>query len=418
MIDIKKLRENPEIFKEGAKRKFVDIDIDKILYLDNKNRELQSQIDKLRHEQKKLSLDFSKNKNKDLYEKIKLIKKEIEEKENEKESISNELLNLLYLVPNPPAKDVPDGKTEEENVPIKFWGQIPNFDFEFKDYISLMKELNLVDLERGAKVGGFRQYFIKNEAVILELALLRWSLDFLKEQGFEIFRPTSLVKKFALYGTGMFPQGEEETYKLEEDLYLAGTTEVPLMGYFSDEILEEKDLPIKMAGISCAFRKEVGSYGKDVKGIFRVHEFWQTEQVILHRNDLEETIFWHEKLLENIEKMMQLLEIPYRVVNVCAGELSLGQVKRYDLEAWVPSQKRYRETHSDSYLLDFQTRRLNIRYKDKNGNLHFPYSLNNTAIAVPRILIPLIENHQQKDGSIKIPKVLVPYCGFEKIPAD
>jgi len=413
MVDLKKIRENPELFKEGAKKKFIDVDIDRILYLDTLARELKKKIDDLKHEQKILSLDYSKNRNEEIYLKIKNIKKEIEEKEKEKENILKELQDLLYLIPNPPAEDVPIGKTEEENVPIKFWGEIK--DFEGKDYITLMKNLNLIDLERGAKVGGFRQYFLKNQAVILEIALLRWSLDFLKEQGFEIFRPTSLVRKFVLYGTGMFPQGENETYKVDEDLYLAGTTEVPLMGYFANEILDEKDLPIKMAGISCAFRKEVGSYGKDVKGIFRVHEFWQTEQVILHKADLDETIYWHEKLLENIEKMMQVLEIPYRVVNVCSGELSVGQVKRYDLEAWVPSFKKYRETHSNSYLLDFQTRRLNIRYRDRNGKLHFPYSLNNTAIAVPRILIPLIENNQKKDGSIKIPDVLVPYCGFEYI---
>jgi len=412
MIDIKILREHPEKFKEGARKKGIEIDIDLILKLDQERRDIQKNLDSLKHNHKELTLRYKKEKDENLYSKIKEVKEKIEKLKEDLKEKENKLKELLYLVPNPPSDDVPEGKTEEDNVPVKFWGEPKNFDL---DYISLMKNLNLVDLERGSKVGGFRQYFIKNQAVILEMALLRWSLDFLKEQGFEIFRPSIIVREFLMYGTGMFPYGKEEAYKLDEDLYLAGTTEVPLMGYFADEILNEDDLPIKMAGISTAFRKEVGSYGKDVKGIFRVHEFWQTEQVIIHKNDLDETIFWHEKLLENIEKMMQLLEIPYRVVNVCSGELSAGQVKRYDLEAWVPSQKRYRETHSDSYLLDFQTRRLNIRYRDKKGDLHFPYSLNNTAIAVPRILIPLIENHQTKDGGIKIPKVLVPYCGFEYI---
>lgn len=415
MIDIKLLRENLDFFKKGAERKNVKVDFDQIIEIDKQRRTLQAKLDQLKHQQKQLSQKYYQNQNENIYEELKKIKIQIEELEKnlkEKESFLNE---LLLLVPNPPANDVPDGLTEDDNVPLKFWGKIPEFDFEFQDYITLMERLNLVDLERGAKVGGFRQYFIKQKAVILELALLRWSLDFLSQQGFEIFRPSILVKGFVLYGTGMFPQGKEETYQVDDDLYLAGTTEVPLMGYFANEILEEKDLPIKMAGISTAFRKEVGSYGKDVKGIFRVHEFWQTEQVILHKADKEETIWWHEKLLENIETMMQLLEIPYRIVNVCAGELSAGQVKRYDLEAWVPSQKKYRETHSNSYLLDFQTRRLNIRYRTKKGDLIFPYSLNNTAIAVPRILIPLIENHQTKDGKIKIPQVLVPYCGFDTI---
>lgn len=415
MIDIKTLKENLEFFKKGAKRKNIQIDFDYILEIDKQRRLIQTELDNLRHHQKFLSQEYFKNHQETIYEELKILKSKIDDLEKQLKEKESLLYNLLLLVPNPPADDVPDGFSEDENVPLKFWGEPNHFDFEPQDYISLMEKLKLVDLERGAKVGGFRQYFIQGKAVILELALLRWSLDFLANQGFLLFRPSVLVKGFTLYGTGMFPQGKEETYQVDDDLYLAGTTEVPLMGYFANEILEENDLPIKMAGISSAFRKEVGSYGKDVKGIFRVHEFWQTEQVILHKADKDETLYWHEKLLENIETMMQLLEIPYRIVNVCAGELSSGQVKRYDLEAWVPSQKKYRETHSNSYLLDFQTKRLNIRYRTKKGDLLFPYSLNNTAIAVPRILIPLIENHQTKNGKIKIPQVLVPYCGFDEI---
>lgn len=418
MLDIKFIRQNPNKVKEGCEKKQVKIDIDLILKLDEKKRKLLKEIEKIRAEKNRASKEIIKKRGeekKEILKKMKKIDKEYEELKKDYKRIEKELNELMLWVPIPPATDVPIGKSDKENVEVKRWGKIPEFDFQPKDYITLMKNLDLIDLERGAKIGGFRGYVIKNEAVLLEQALLRWSLDFLKEKGFEIFRPSILVRKFALIGTGMFPFGEKEAYKVDEDLYLAGTTEVPLMAYYANEILEEKNLPIKMAGLSCAFRTEVGSYGKDVKGIFRVHEFWQTEQVILCKNDEKESIFWHEQLLKNSEEMMQLLGIPYRVVNCCTGDLAPGQVKRYDIEAWVPSQRKYRETHSDSYLFDFQTRRLNIRYREKSGKLKFAHSLNQTAIAVPRILIPLIENYQQRDGSIKIPEILHPYLPFKEI---
>jgi seryl-tRNA synthetase len=419
MLDIKFIRENQNLIKETCKQKKIDLDVDLLLELDKERRKLKHEVEVIRAEKNKASKEIPK-----LSEKEKKIKIEEMKKLDRKEErlrvklkkVEEEFNRLMLLVPMPVAKDVPIGESDKDNVVVKQWGEIPKFDFQPKDYITLMKNLDLVDLERGAKIGGFRGYVIKNEAVLLELALLRWSLDFLKSKGFTIFRPSILVRKFAMFGTGMFPFGEKDAYKVDEDLYLAGTTEVPLMAYFSNEILDEKDLPIKMAGISCAFRTEVGSYGKDVKGIFRVHEFWQTEQVIICKNDEKESIFWHEQLLKNSEEMMQALKIPYRVVNCCTGDLAPGQVKRYDIEAWVPSQGKYRETHSDSYLFDFQTRRLNIRYRERSsGKLKFAHSLNQTAIAVPRILIPLIENHQQKDGSVKIPEVLHPYLPFKEI---
>jgi len=304
---------------------------------------------------------------------------------------------------------------QRDNLPIKYWGKPPKFDFKPKDYLTLMTSLDLLDLKRGAKIGGFRQYLIKNEAVLLEQALLRRSLDYLIEKDFIPFRPTVMVKESSMLGTGMFPQGREEAYKIDDDLFLAGTTEVPLMTYHANEILDEKELPKKYVGISAGFRREVGSYGKDVKGIFRVHEFWQTEQVVLCKNDEKESRKWHEELLKNSEEIMQALGLPYRVVNCCGGDLAPGQVKRYDIEAWVPSQEKYRETHSDSYLFDFQTRRLNIRYRQKDGKLQFAHSLNNTGIAVPRILIPLVENYQQKDGNILVPEVLQKYLPFNRI---
>ena len=421
MIDITLLRKNPELFKVGVQKKGAKVDIDKILKLDKELRSLQQQVEKLREERNKISKRISPLKGQEKKEALsqaQKIKDQLEILEEKMLQLQNELKNLLFFIPCPPSEDTPEGKSEEDNVPLKTWGERPDFKFAPKDYLTLMEKLDLLDLERGAKIGGFRQYVLKNEAVLLEYALLRWSMDFLIKKGFTLLRPTVMVNESAMISSGMFPQGKEEAYKVDDDLFLTGTTEVPLMAYHAGEILEEKNLPLKYVGYSPVFRREVGSYGKDLKGLFRVHEFIQTEQIILCKNDLTESIKWHEKLLANSEEMMQVLELPYRVVNVCAGELTDGQAKRYDIEAWVPSQQRYRETHSDAYLLDFQTRRLNLRYKDKEAKLKFAHSLNNTGLATPRILIPLIEIHQLEDGSINIPKVLQPYLGFVKISSS
>lgn len=421
MIDIKLIRENPKLVKEGCRKKGVKVDIDKLLKLDKEKREILLDWEKIRARKNKANQEIKKLGSKQERRKIISEMKKIDKKEDflrkKIKKLDLEINNILVKIPLPPAPDVPEGKSEKDNVPIKFWSKPRKFSFSPKDYIYLMKKWDLVDLERGAKIGGFRQYVLKNEAVILEQALLQWSIDFLTKKGFTLMRPTSMVKRFALFGTGMIPESEEEIYKVDDDLYLTGTTEVPLMAYHSGEILKEEELPKKYIGLSVAFRKEVGSYGKDVKGIFRVHEFWQTEQIIISKNDLEESMKWHEYLLKNSEEMMRSLEIPYRVVNVCTGELSSGQAKRYDIEAWVPSQNKYRETHSDSYLLDFQTRRLNIRYREKSGKVKYCHSLNNTGIAVPRILIPIIENYQRSDEKIDVPKVLQKYTGFKVIPS-
>ncbi|MBZ9571997.1 serine--tRNA ligase [Patescibacteria group bacterium] len=420
MLDIKFIRNNPDIVKEGCQKKQVKVDIDRILKLDKERRDLIKKRDELRAQHRDTSSIVARDVTGPGPISIKIEKgreerEEIKNYDEKLKEIEKELQDLMLQVPIPPAPDVPEGKTEEDNVPVKFWGKLPKFNFSPKDYITLMESLDLLDLKRGTKIGGFRQYVIKNEAVLLEQVLLRWSLDYLIKKGFIPFRPTVMVKEFAMTGTGMFPRGREDTYVTSDDLFLAGTTEVPLMAYHANEILEEKELPKKYVGISEAFRREVGSYGKDVKGIFRVHEFWQTEQVIICKNDEKKSIKWHEELLKNSEELMQALDLPYRVVNCCAGDLADGQVKRYDIEAWIPSQKRYRETHSDSYLFDFQTRRLNIRYRTKDGKIKFAHSLNDTGIAVPRILAAIIENYQRKDGKINVPKVLQKYLPFKVI---
>lgn len=419
MLDINFIRQHSDKVKKACQQKQIEVDIDELLKIDEERRNLLSEVEEMRAAKNRASEEIAKTKDKEKKQSIIDDMRELDKKsdklEEELKGIEEEFESLMLQVPNPTASDVPEGESDEDNTVVREWGQPREFKFSPKDYIALMENLDLLDLKRGAKIGGFRQYIIKNEAVLLEEALLRWSMDYLLEKGFTLFRPTVMVKEFAMKGTGMFPFGKEDTYEVDNDLFLAGTTEVPLMAYHAGEILEEDELPKKYLGVSEAFRKEVGSYGKDVKGILRVHEFRQTEQIILCKNDEQESIKWHEQLLSNSEELMKLLDIPYRVVNCCTGDLSAGQVKRYDIEAWVPSQQRYRETHSDSYLFDFQSRRLNIRYREKGGNLKFVHSLNNTAIAVPRMLIPVIENYQQKDGSIKVPEALLPYIPFKRI---
>ncbi|XOB40668.1 MAG: serine--tRNA ligase [Candidatus Nealsonbacteria bacterium] len=419
MLDIKFIRENPDKVKQGCQKKQVKVDIDKLLRVDKKRREALSALEDMRAKKNKASKQIAAAEDKREKQKIILQMRELDKSNDRLEKtlkgLEKEFNELMFQVPIPPAFDVPEGRADKDNVEVKSWGKPPKFNFPPKDYITLMESLDLLDLKRGAKIGGFRQYVIKNEAVLLEQALLRWSLDYLIKKGFSPLRPTIMVKEFAMIGTGMFPRGKKETYKTNDNLFLAGTTEVPLMAYHANEILKEEELPKKYVGISEAFRREVGSYGKDTRGILRVHEFWQTEQVILCKNNENESIRWHEQLLKNSEGLVQALGLPYRVVNCCAGDLADGQVKRYDIEIWVPSQEKYRETHSDSYLFDFQARRLNIRYRTKTGQLKFVHSLNNTGIAVPRILIPLIENYQQKDGSVKVPGVLQKYVRFKKI---
>lgn len=412
MLDIKFIRENPDLIKDGARKKRVKVDIDRLLEVDKERRELLQKIDELRAKRNILAKQKPTSKT---IKEGKRVKEELKKLEKKLSEAKKEFNSLMLKVPIPPAPDVPEGKSEEDNVPIKFWGKPPKIAFPPKDYITLMESLDLLDLARGAKMGGFRQYVIKNEAVLIEQALLLWTLDSLIKKGFTPFRPTIIMKEFALVGTGMFPRGREETYKIDDDLFLAGTTEVPLMAYHANEVLSGRELPKKFVGISEAFRGEVGSYGRDTKGIMRVHEFWQTEQVIICKNDERESVKWHKELLKNSEEFMQALKLPYRVVNCCGGDLADGQVKRYDIEAWLPSQGKYRETHSDSYLFDFQTRRLNIRYRTKDGTLEFAHSLNQTAIAVPRILIPIVENYQQKDGSVRVPEILQKYIGKKVI---
>lgn len=420
MLDIKFIRENAELVQAGAKKKHIDFDVSKLLEVDDKRKLLGQQVDEKRAIQNKVSEEVAKaGQTGDIQEKNRLIaemqplKEEMQKLEEELKEVMTEWQKLMISVPNIPDVSVPDGEDDSANKEVKNWGEIPKFDFVPKDHLEIMESLDLADFETGAKVAGFRGYFLKNEGAELEFALWQLSIDLFRKNHpeYSMMIVPSLVKRETLLGSGYLPQGEDDLYHTQDNDYLAGTAEVATMSYFSDKVLDKKDLPKKVFAFSPAFRREAGSYSKDVKGLYRVHEFMKFEQVIICEASHEESVKFHEELLSNAEEILQALELPYRVVINCGADLGLGQVKKYDIETWMPSKEKYGETHSCSYFHDFQTRRLNIRYRDSDGKPRFAHSLNNTALATPRILIQVLENYQNTDGSITIPKALRPYMG-------
>jgi len=420
MLDIKFIRENSELIQEGAKKKRLSFDVSKLVEVDDKRKMISQSLEERRAKQNKVSEEVAKaGQSGNITEKEKLIKEmqplkeEMQKLDEELKEVMKEWQTLMVSVPNIPDISVPDGDDDSANVEVKVWGEIPKFDFTPKDHIEIMERLDLADFEAGSKVVGFRGYFLKNEGAELCYAIWQLVVDLFRKNhpDYSMMIVPSLVKREALMGTGYLPQAEAEVYKTQEGNYLAGTAEVATMSYFGDKVLDKKDLPKKVLAFSPAFRVEAGSYGSDVKGLYRVHEFMKFEQVIICEASHEESVKYHEELLGNAEQILQALELPYHVVINCGGDLGLGQVKKYDIETWMPSKNKYGETHSCSYFHDFQTRRLNIKYRDTDGKLKFAHSLNNTALATPRILIQLLENNQQADGSIIIPEALRPYMG-------
>lgn len=415
MLDIKFIRENKDIVQAGAKKKNIDIDIEALIALDDARLKEMKEIEALRSEVNRVSNDIARDQDPalkvQLIEEMRAVKEDIKQKEEKLKPIMEEWQKMMLYVPNIPDMSVPEGKSDEDNVEVRAWGEKPVFTFTPKDHVTLMENLDMVDFERGVKVSGFRGYFMKNDGATLFFALWQYFLNYFIEKGYTPMIVPSLVRKESLIGTGMLPQSEEDLYKVGEGEYLAGTAEVATMGYYMNEVLDKKDLPKKFICFSPCFRAEAGKHGKDVKGIIRVHEFFKIEQVILTEASHEESVKWHEEITAHVEYLMQQLGIPYHVVVNCGGDLGLGQVKKYDIEAWMPSQDKYRETHSSSYFHDFQTRRLGIRYRDENGKLQYTHSLNNTACATSRLPASLVENFQQADGSIKIPEVLRKYMG-------
>lgn len=417
MLDIKYIRQNPEVIKDACKKKKIEFDLDAFLKIDKERIELIKETEEIRRIKNEANEKIKKAKDKEEREGLIAEMKNVDggDKEERLKELDKKFKELILLIPNIPDESVPVGDSDADNVEIRKWGKIPKLNFDIKDHVQIAQDLDLIDFERGAKTVGFRGYFLKDKGFQLCFALWSYAMDLLIKKGFIPMHTPSLVKESALIGTGWLPQQADEVYKTTDGMYLVGTSEAPLMDYHSGEILNESDLPKKYLGFSPCFRTEIGSYGKDTKGILRVHEFFKLEQVVLCKNDKAESIKFHEEITKNAEEILKGLEIPYRVVVNCSGDLGLGQVKKYDIEAWSPSQEKYRETHSSSYFYDFQTRRLNIKYRDKEGELKYAHSLNNTGIATPRILLPLLENYQQKDGSVKVPKVLHKYLNFKVI---
>ncbi|NJE07995.1 serine--tRNA ligase [Thermococcus sp. M39] len=447
MLDIKLIRENPDIvrgdlIKRGELEKLKWID--EILELDKKWRENLRKINQLRRERNRIAVEIGKRKKAgesvdDLLAKSKEIVKQIEDIERENEEIRKKIDFYLWRLPNITHESVPIGKDDTENVPIKFWGKarvwkghLESFleqsqgkmeyeilEWKPKLHVDLLEILRGADFERAAKVSGSRFYYLLNEIVILDLALIRFALDKLIEKGFTPVIPPYMVRRYVEEGVTTFDDFENVIYKVEgEDLYLIPTAEHPLAGMHANEIIDGKDLPLLYVGVSPCFRKEAGTAGKDTKGIFRVHQFHKVEQFVYSRP--EESWEWHEKLLQNAEELFQELGIPYRVVNICTGDLGYVAAKKYDIEAWMPGQGKFREVVSCSNCTDWQARRLNIRFRDKTHEKpKFVHTLNSTAIATSRTIVAILENFQEEDGTVKIPKALWKYTGFKEIvPAD
>ena len=419
MLDIKFIRENKEVVALGAKKKRVEVDLDRLTALDDERKMLQQQVDEKRAEQNAASQKIASaapEEKEAIIAQMSAVKQTLKLAEESLTEVMREWRLLMLAVPNVPDISVPEGESDADNQEMRRWspgagegGDPPTLPFTPKNHVDLLLENGMVDYERGAKVAGFRGYFLKGDGALLMWALERFVIERFMKKDFTPLIAPSLVRREPFIGTGYLPQSEDDLYKTQDGDYLAGTAEVGAMGYHMDEVLYRAQLPIKFFAFSPCFRREAGSHGKDTRGIFRIHEFVKYEQVVLCEGSHEESVRLHEELTANSEALLQELKLPYHVVINCGGDLGLGQVKKYDIEAWMPSEQKYRETHSSSYFHDFQTRRLNIRYRDADGTLRYAHSLNNTALAMPRILCHIAENYQQADGSILVPEALRPY---------
>ena len=413
MLDIKFIRENSDIVKNACKLKNIALDIDQLLAIDKELIGLKTDEQNFLTQKNAISAKIPKASNDERPALIAESKSLDEAAKNLKPraiELEEKLKQLMYLVPQVPSDKAPLGKDDSDNVEIKKFGELPKFDFTPLDHVQILEKQNWADFERIAKVSGSRSYSLRNEMVLVEMAMHRMAMDKLMSKGFNLVSVPAFAREEALFGTGHFPNGRDQAYFIpEHNLYLAGTAEVQINSLHADEILKESDLPILYAGYSPCFRSEAGSYGRDVRGLIRVHQFMKVEQFVICKNDVGESEKWHQKLLETSEEILKDLELPYRIVECCTGDMGTGKYRMYDVEAWVPSEQKYRETHSCSALHDWQARRTQTRYRDNDNKVQYVHTLNNTAIATPRILVPFLENHQLKDGTIKIPKKLQPY---------
>ncbi len=420
MIDLHDLRSRPEDYQQACDRKRMNFSIAEFLELDARVRSLKASSEKLRSEQNAFSKEVPKlsgNEKQAALEKMKTLSAELKEQQNSLKELEEQYLRQQLLIPSIPLDNVPDGKDDSENVEIRTWGEKPVFNFTPKDHVQLGNDLKLMDFERGVKIAGSRNYFLLGDGARLHHAVLQFAKDFICKRNFTLVEPPHLVRYEAMSGTGYFPGGEEQAYHLDvrdDDTYLIGTSEVSVCAMMMDETVEKSALPLRYAGYSPCYRREAGTYGKDTAGLYRIHQFYKVEQVVVCEAKPEESARLHAEILGNAEALLQALNLPYRVVDVCTGDMGRGQVYKNDIEAWMPSRNGWGETHSCSTLYDFQARRLKLRYRNEQGELVYCHTLNNTLIASPRVLIPIIENNQQEDGSIKIPEVLRPYMGGQE----
>lgn len=423
MLEMNWIKDNQELVRNTATWKRIDFPMDELLDWDEKRRGLRQETEQMRAERNGLTKEVERLLRQGDRPAGEIVKAQVREL-NHRLSLLEADLNeaerrcreLMLLAPNPVSQDTPIGHDDNDNVELRLNGAVPEFGFAPRDHVELGELHDIIDIPRGVKAGGPRSYVLKGVGLMLHLAVQRLALDVLTARGFTVMDVPVIVRPEALERTGFFPGGMDQTYELSGDnRWLVGTSEVSLVSLYSDEIVE-LDTPMRLAGMSTCFRREVGSAGRDVRGLYRVHQFSKIEQVILCRNDEGVSDHMLHEILANAEHILQLLELPYRVMAVCTGDMSLKTHKQYDIETWMPSRGAYGETHSASNLLDFQARRSGIRYRDADGRLQYCHTLNNTAVATPRILIPLLENHQQEDGSIYIPQALRKYMdGLERL---
>src|SRR6516225_12235640 len=415
MLDKRFIREHPDEVKAAVRVKGINLDVDELLSLDQASRSLQHEVDQAQARRKSTAKEYAraddarraqlKADNDALDVRLKALRDQLAE-------TTEKLRGLLLLTPMIPWEGAPVGPDESANVVIRTVGTPPEFDFQPLDHVELLEKRGWADFTRARKVAGERAYALMSDLVLLERAVHSYALDLLRGKDFELVSVPSLVREEALIGTGMFPAHREETYAVPaDDLYLAGTAEVALVGFHGDEILDHQQLPIRYAGISPCFRREAGSAGRDVRGLLRVHQFEKVEQFVICAADVAESDRWHAELLGTAEQLLQGLGLAYEVMEVSTGDMGAGKYRMNDINTWLPSLGAYRETHSCSSLLDWQARRANVRYRDAHGTVRFPYTLNNTAIATPRILAALVENLQTEQAQVKVPDVLRPYLG-------
>ena len=419
MLDPKLIKEKPEVIKDMLKARSVEFDLEGLIDSDQKRREFITKTDELRKKKNQVALNISEKKKKgedisSILAEMKSVSDELSKLEVDQNNIEKKYLKLATSIPNLIHESVPIGEDDESNKEIKKWGNIPEFDFKIKDHIDISEDLDLVDLERAAKVAGARFYYLKNDLVRLNQALINFGLDFLREKGYSAVQPPYMINRESMEGAVIAEDFEEVIYKIDnQDLYMIGTSEHAMAAMHSKEIIEGKDIPKKYAGISPCFRKEAGAHGRDQKGIFRVHQFDKIEQFIFSKP--EDSWKEHEKLLSIAEEFYQKLEIPYRVMLLSTGDTGNISAKTYDIEAWMAGQNAYREIVSCSNCLEYQARRLKIRFRDKtNEDTQYVHTLNSTLIATTRVLVAIMENFQTKDGHIRIPEVLQGYMGNQK----